>query len=58
MTSASASAKTSSLVTVLIVFCFVKTSYASAATLNFSSADLFQDFCQDDALMLSFYTLS
>jgi glycogen synthase len=33
-----------SLVTVLIVFCFfvwvLKTSYASAATLNFSSADL------------------
>jgi hypothetical protein len=67
MTSASASAKTSrtikSLVTVLIVFLLflfgsLKTSYASAATLNFSSADLSPGFCQDDALMLSFYTLS
>jgi hypothetical protein len=36
----------------------LKTSYASAATLNFSSADLSPGFCQDDALMLSFYTLS
>jgi hypothetical protein len=42
----------------LFLFGSLKTSYASAATLNFSSADLSPGFCQDDALMLSFYTLS